>query len=142
MAPSRIPGKKIRGGKIPRALNLGNALVLLGVVALGLSFWMPYATGGAVARVEKRAEKLARALCDAAKTTPSLDLSDPESGARIQAAMATRRLERRAAPGALPGKALLFQGKHYLYMLTRTPRQQGHGRNRSTPGSAPVCVVS
>ena len=124
--------------KIPRALNLGNALVLLGVVALGLSFWIPYATGGAVARVEKRAEKLARALCDTAKATPSLDLADPESSARILATLSVKRLEPRAAPGALPGKALLFQGKHYLYMLTRTPREQGHSRNRSMPGSAPA----
>ncbi len=107
--------------RMPRTLNPGNVLVLVGVAALGLSFWLPHLTAARMFEKEQRAESLARRLCEAARSTPDLDLASPQAQREILARIGGRRLQPLEPPGPLRGKALLFGTKHYYLMLTRTP---------------------
>ncbi len=116
--------------QMPRAYNLGNALVIAGVLALGATFWLPHATAARMFRVEQRAQICARRLCELAMDTPDLDFHAPGAQESILRRLEGDRLEPQAAPAELSGKALLFRSKHYYYMLTRTPPERGDGNQR------------
>jgi hypothetical protein len=121
--------------QMPRAYNLGNALVIAGVLALGATFWLPHATAARMLRVEQRAETCARRLCELAKDIPDLDFHAPAAHENILQRLEGDRLEPQPAPAELSGKALVFRSKHYYYMLTRTPPERGDGDRRDNAGS-------
>lgn len=107
--------------KMPPALNLGNALVIAGVLVLGASFWLPHATAARMHRVEAQAESHARRLCEIARALPDLDLGSPDTQQLVLDRLAGDRLDPVPVPGELTGKAVFFKSKHYYFMLTRTP---------------------
>lgn len=113
-----------------RNFNPANWLVGLGVVALGLSFWLPHATASRTARIESRAGDIAANLLREAVAVQPFDPGDALQVAHVEArtlqALAARgiRLDSfvegptRMLPG---GEAVLFRGRHFVFLLTRTP---------------------
>ncbi|MHC4513753.1 MAG: hypothetical protein ACYS5W_08640 [Planctomycetota bacterium] len=112
--------------QLPRTWNIGNVLVVVGVVALGLSFWLPRATAARMHRVEEQAELYARRLCEEAQAMPRLDFENPQAQGKLLERIGGDRLKLEDTPGQLSGKAFLFSSKHYYFMVTRTPQDQ-HG---------------
>lgn len=125
---------------LARTFNVGNVLVLVGIAALVVSLRLPYAMANRVARVESRAAELGRLLLSIALERPTLDLADPKSFQDVAATFAERWLGRRQPRSTAPRPVrvgehgLLFEGKHYLFLLTRTPREiAGVGPNEPPP---------
>lgn len=123
--------------EIPRALNLGNVLVVVGVLLIGTSFWLPHATAARMSRIEQQAELYARRLCDVAEEKPGFDLQAPDAQDDILQRLEGNRLEPHATPARLAGKALFFKSKHYYYMLTRTPLDRNDDNSDTGPAMAP-----
>lgn len=122
-----------------RTLNLGNLCVVLGVGLLCFGFYLPYATGGRVHRIEERAIRVARTLLDLARKNPALQLTDSDARRGLVAELnAALDLE---DPGSslyihledgIPARqqdSICLRTKHYLFCLTRTPARYLEGYN-------------
>lgn len=115
------------GGRL-RGWNLGNLLVVLGLLGLGGTLWVPYASASRSSRVEARGEVLAALLLKEASAMQPLDLDDPFLQ-RVLLARVLRGapplelfandLEPFTAPEGDPG--LWFTTKHYLFRVAATP---------------------
>ncbi|MEM7199303.1 MAG: hypothetical protein AAF628_03495 [Planctomycetota bacterium] len=112
---------------IRRNWNLGNLIVVLGVVGLVVTLWVPYITAGRVARIERNAEDHARALL-AATLDAAEGAWDPQATGAV-GDLASRVPQVAAVPPdagrtGLPA-GLYFESKHYLYsVFTRGPDDQ------------------
>jgi hypothetical protein len=111
-------------------LNPGNVLFVAGLALLGFMLAVPAATARRVARIEMRAEETARLLLAAALQLEPLDLTAPESApklaAGLRAACAAAGQPDSALPdlAAAPGRGrVLFETKHYLFLLGRVPNE-------------------
>jgi len=115
---------------VRRRFNLGNLLILAGLVGLGVSLALPYLTSQRVARVERRAFKIAQLLMAIAQEHISdLEFEDPQGQKAIEAEL-RRKIQ---ADGSIPESSIpsgftpdglsgyYFRERHYLYLLTRTP---------------------
>lgn len=114
---------------LARAFNPGNVLVLVGIAALVLGLRLPYAMAKRVARVESRAARLGELLLSIARERPTLDLGDSEAFKELAETFARRWLQRGVPRSTAPRPlrvhehGFIFEGKHYLFLLTRTPRE-------------------
>ncbi|MDP6931174.1 MAG: hypothetical protein QF412_15870, partial [Planctomycetota bacterium] len=71
---------------VRRRFNLGNLLILAGLIGLGVSLALPYLTSQRVARVERRAFKIAQLLMAIAQEHISdLEFEDPQGQKTIEA---------------------------------------------------------
>ena len=120
-----------------RNFNLGNLLVLLSVVGLGVSFWVPYGTAERTARVEGRAGDIAKVILATASAMQPIDLQDPFTRAVLQA-----RVVKACDAWGLPASnflqgdqpiepfdwpSLVFRGRHYCFQVTVTPADRSAG---------------
>ncbi len=120
-----------------RNFNLGNVLVVLVLVALGVSFWVPYGTAARTARVEGRAGEIAALLLEESSAMQPLDLDDQHQRSVLQSRTlrACRALGIRGSSFVDPQvpqeglgwPAFLFLGRHYAYQVTLTPQDQLQG---------------
>ena len=109
--------------------NLANWLVGLGLLALVISFAIPYILAERTARLEQRAEEVAAVVLDAAVDLQPLDLTDPFDRALLEAWIVAR-LEVLGikedsftlAPPLVLDDVLVFRGKHYEYLVTPGPQ--------------------
>ena len=141
----RVPPNGRALTKLVRTWNLGNLLVWVGTAGLLLSFWWPYVLADRVARIEGWGENIGRKLLAAAlevEAAGRLDLDDPTTDAALDAVLGetpeAERIEPVPPPAGAPPGVLWFRGKHYAYLVGRTPAD-GAGR---PPASRPieVCV--
>ncbi len=106
-----------------RTLNLGNTLLLLGCVVLGVTLWVPYATAARVARIERRAEAAARAVCGAATELAPFDLATPDLAASLLERTEGHDLEV-DEEASIAGQRLVFGAKHYRIALLPSPEDE------------------
>lgn len=112
--------------KLPRSWNTANVLVVLGVLLLGVTFWVPYATASRVARIEGWAEGIARALLTAASDRSDLVLDAPAAADAVRQSLPSNYAHRlHTMPPLSDPPGMRFRGKHYLYLVTRTPLPSG-----------------
>ena len=114
-------------------VNVGNLLVLLGMGWLGFSFWLPYATADRVFRIENRTSRIAMQFTKAAAKMAEIDWKD--EGVRDQILASVNKasghtnpdsslyLHAATPPSPLRGLCFLFEDKHYIYLLTNTPKK-------------------
>jgi hypothetical protein len=105
-------------------LNLGNALLLVGVGVLGFSIWLPYLSAERTYRVEIRADRNCASLCQIVRSMPGLSFHDPNVQEQILTRLQNDRLNPVEPPAALAGKAFFFTSKHYVFMVTQTPPER------------------
>lgn len=120
----------MRGQKLS-TLNVGNLLLILGLGALGASFWLPYGTAERVHRIEKRASRFAAKMLEVIATRPEISWQDASAEQTFAATInewlnlkdpsSSIYLKSRQTPARLRGTAWWLEGKHYLYMVTTTP---------------------
>jgi hypothetical protein len=123
-----------------RNLNLGNILVALGLVGLGLSFFAPSWSAERVARVESRAERTSELLLDALRAGGAALLADPTG--------LLADLRERCLAAGLPGSDLpeleqlgagqqpVFGNRHYLFRAV--PRASPAEDPEAAPGPLEV----
>ncbi len=114
-------------------VNVGNLLVLLGVGWLGFSFWLPYATADRVFRIEDRTSEIAIQFTKAAVKMAEIDWKNEDVRDQILASVnkasghtnpdSSLYLHAATPPPPLRGLCFLFEGKHYIYLLTNTPEK-------------------
>jgi hypothetical protein len=114
-------------------VNVGNLLVLLGVGWLGFSFWLPYATAGRVFRIENRTSAIAERFTNAAAQMIEIDWTNDDLRDQMLASVnaaggstnpkSSLHLKAAVPPRHLRGHSFLFEGKHYLYLVTNTPKK-------------------
>lgn len=107
-------------------VNPGNWLLGAGLIALGVTFWIPFVVAQRTARVEGRADALAAVLLQQAGALQPFAMDDPFQRAvleaRVQAAAAARgvfAIDLR--PLAAPPGTLRWANKHYLFQLAVSP---------------------
>jgi len=126
-------------------LNLANILVLVGMGWLGFSFWLPYGTADRVFRIEKRTAKIAQRFADTVAARGKIQWKDHAIRGEILAAVnkkcgytipaSSLYLRVATPPRHLRDHCFLFEGKHYLYLVTNTPASV-IGRNKTLIGPA------
>jgi len=124
-------------GFLHRSWNTGNLLVLLGTLALVLTFVWPYLAAERVARIESWAERISRALLQTAERT-AVAVDEPDAGTTFLTAIENAGYADRLSPLAPPeglDPGIYFEGKHYYYAVTRAAADE--------PGAeAPLEVLS
>ncbi|MFO1051976.1 MAG: hypothetical protein U1F36_07160 [Planctomycetota bacterium] len=117
---------------MPRLPDLGNTLLLLGLVAVGLSGVLPIWNGERVARVESRAVEVAEelhALCPAPQDFAALDAAEWHSLAEQLRARCTGRGQPDSDLPELLDSAegpRTFGNRHYLFRILPRPRPLSH----------------
>jgi hypothetical protein len=107
---------------LQRSWNLGNFLVVVGVLALGLSLAWPYVAARRVARVESWAADIIASLLDAAGEDATR-FTTPAAARELLASLPNRRIAERLRvldDDEVPhlGSGVYLEGKHFYYLLT------------------------
>ena len=119
-----------------KSWNLANALVVLGLIALGVSAYLPIASAERVARVESRARVVCDALLVAALEEPPILPGD-------DLATLTERVRATCSELGIPESDLptldesgpfpVYRTKHYVFRVVDAPRdpvRAGHAARR------------
>ena len=113
----------------PSSSGAGVLLILIGLIGLGVSFALPYLTSQRVARVERRAFRIAQLLMETAKEhVAPLEFTDPLGRETIQAELRRKILAEGIPASSIPtgfdssaSSGYYFRERHYYYLLTHTP---------------------
>jgi hypothetical protein len=127
---ANAPGTHDGGQQVfGRTWNLGRWLFWCGLVLLGVTFWIPFATARRTARTEERAERITELLLLTASAAQPLDFTDPFTTnvmmARLLCLCRCRGVFcddlEAVTPPAGTGDRFLLVNKHYVFQVARSP---------------------